>query len=58
MLILESTASLCRSASKSLKFEYHEERRRKETADREREAAVQYAHQVKGENDTAPQEPE
>jgi hypothetical protein len=36
---------------KKLKFEYHEERRRKETADREREAAVQYAQQVKGEND-------
>jgi hypothetical protein len=36
---------------KKLKFEYHEERRRKETADREREAAVQYAQQIKGEND-------
>ena len=36
---------------KKLKFEYHEERRRKEAADREREAAVQYAQQIKGEND-------
>lgn len=33
-----------------LKYEYHEERRAKESASRERDEAVQYATRVKGEN--------
>ena len=36
---------------KKLKFEYHEERRRKEEAEREREAAIQYAQSAKNEAD-------
>ena len=32
---------------KKLKFEFHEERRRKEAADREREAAITYAEKIK-----------
>jgi hypothetical protein len=36
---------------KKLKFEFHEERRRKEAADREREAAIAYAEKIKREND-------
>jgi len=36
---------------KKLKFEYHEERRRKEEAEREREAAIQYAQSAKSEAD-------
>ena len=36
---------------KKLKYEYHEERRRKEAADRERETAIEYAEKVKREND-------
>ena len=48
---LEKHSESVQKRIKKLKFEYHEERRRKETADREREAALQYAHQVKGENE-------
>jgi len=36
---------------KKLKYEFHEERRQKEAAAREREAAVSYAEKVKQEND-------
>jgi hypothetical protein len=36
---------------KKLKFEYHEERRQKEAAAREREAAIEYAEKIKREND-------
>lgn len=36
---------------KKLKFEFHEERRRKEAADREREAAITYAEKIKRENE-------
>jgi hypothetical protein len=36
---------------KQLKFEYHEERRRKEEAARLQEEALRYAQQVKAEND-------
>lgn len=37
---------------KKLKFEFHEERRRKEASDREREAAITYAEKVKRENES------
>ena len=36
---------------KQLKFEYHEERRRKEEAARLQEEALRYAQQVKAENE-------